>query len=105
MSVSELQALARKHWMMYLPTRVRELNAAGEQDRALQGAATEIDQLMGWGYQESEAREVVLPKFILLPEEKMDDEQVRELAEKEAAYHRNPPWQATFYDEDYLPIR
>jgi hypothetical protein len=95
MSVPELKALARKHWTKYRPKMVRDLKARGELDQALQGAATlaqeEINRLMGMGYYEHEAREVALPAFVLLPEEKVDDEQARELAEMEANYLKNPP--------------
>jgi hypothetical protein len=62
---------------------VRQPKAAGEQNQ--------INQLMSQGYYEHEAREVALREFILLPEEKVDDEQARELADMEAAYQRNPP--------------
>jgi hypothetical protein len=95
MSIPELKALARKHWTEFRPKMVRELKASGELDQALQGAATlaqqEISRLMRMGYQEHEAREVALPEFILLREEKVDDEQARELAEMEANYLKTPP--------------
>ncbi len=81
MCVSELKALARKHWLKYLPNKVKALKANGELEEALQGAAlltqTEIEHLMSRGYQEHEAREVALPMFIVLKpgaEEKVDDE-------------------------------
>ena len=95
MSVPELKALALKHWSKHRPKMVRELRASGELDQTLQGAANlaqaEIDLLKSRGYQETEAREVALPMFILLREEPEDDEQAQELAAKEAAYQRNPP--------------
>lgn len=96
MSVLELKALARKHWTKYLPNKVRELKAEGLLEDELHGVANlaqdEIETLQKAGYQEHEAREVVLPQLILLPpEEEEDDEQARELAEMEAEYQANPP--------------
>ena len=95
MSIPELMTLTRKHWTKYLPKKVRELQESGELNEAIHGAASlaqaEIDRLMEVGYQEHEAREVALRAFVLLPEETdEDDEQARELADKEAAYQRNP---------------
>lgn len=97
MSVQDLKALARKHWTQYLPEKVRALKAEGKLDEALQGAASlaqaEIEHLMqARHYQEHEAKEVVLPKFILLPPEEAEpDEQDQELAEKEREYQKHPP--------------
>jgi len=109
MSIPELMALTRKHWMEYLPKKVQELRESGELNEALHGAASlaqaEIDHLMMIGYAEHEAREVALPMFVLLPEEPdEDDEQARELADMEAAYQKNPPVMMNDPDED-LPVR
>jgi len=101
MSVQELKALARKHWEEWLPDKVKELRAEGRLNEALQGAAlraqAEIEHLVKIGYQDSEAREVALPKFILLPPEPgqdgLDEEMREELAEKEREYQKNPPVQ------------
>lgn len=107
MSVPELKALARKHWTEFLPRKVAELRAQGTLDEELQGAATlaqtEIEQLKSRGYQESEAREVALPKFILLTPEPVEDEQARELAAKEAEYQKHPPVPTD--PEENLPVR
>lgn len=100
MSVQELKALARKHWEEWLPDKVRKLRAEGQLNEALKGAAlraqTEIEHLMKIGYQASEAREVALAMFILLPPEPeqdgLDDEMREELAEMEREYQRNPPF-------------
>ena len=75
---------------------MRELKAEGLLEDELHGVANlaqdEIEALQKKGYQEHEAREVVLRQLILLPpEQDEDDEQSRELAEKEAEYQRNPP--------------
>lgn len=112
MSIQELTALAREHWMTYLPQRVRYLQAQGTLDETLQGAAAlaqaEIEQLKSRGYQEHEAREVALLSFVLLPAEPdEDDEQARELAEMEAEYQRNPAVEVQMYMEEHndLPIR
>ena len=73
---------------------MRELKAEGLLEDELHGsnlAQDEIETLQKKGYQEHEAREVVLPQLILLPPEDEDDEQSRELAEMEAEYQRNPP--------------
>jgi hypothetical protein len=49
MSLPELMTLTRKHWNKYLPNKVRELQASGELNEAIWGAAslaqTEIDRL------------------------------------------------------------
>src|SRR5258708_27449098 len=68
MSVHELTTLARKHWKAHLPDKVKELQAEGTLEAAINGAAnlaqSEIETLMKAGYQEHEAREVALPMFI-----------------------------------------
>ena len=78
MSVLELKALARKHWTKYLPNKVRELKAEGLLEDELHGVANlaqdEIEALQKKGYQEHEAREVVLPQLILLPPEEEEDD-------------------------------
>jgi hypothetical protein len=97
MSTVELKALARKHWEKWLPEKVKRERAAGTLDENLQGAANlaqaEISHLMANGYQENEAREVALPKFILLKPETdgLDHEQRAELAQKDREYQQNPP--------------
>ena len=97
MSVQKLKALARKHWAEWLPQKVKELKAEGKLNEALQGAAnlaqTEIEHLMSKRhYSEQEAREVALPKFILLPPEPgavEDDAEAEELAQMESDYQKN----------------
>jgi hypothetical protein len=42
-------------------------------------------------YYEHDVREVALREFILLPEEKVNDEQAQELAEKEAEHQKSRP--------------
>src|SRR5688500_482676 len=97
MSVLELKALARKHWLEWLPNKVAAPKAEDKLDEALQGAASlaqaEIEALMKQGYPEHAAREVALPMFILLTPEPAaeDDEQEAELRAMEREYQRNPP--------------
>lgn len=100
MSVQELKAEAAKHWAKWLPEKVARLKKERRLSEELQAAAnhaqTEIEQLMQHqGYSISEAREVVLPKFILLPPEDADSdltpEQKQELADKEREYQKSPP--------------
>lgn len=95
MSVPELMATAKQHWSKYLPKKVRVLRSEGMLTAALNGAAnlaqSEIDSLMQRGYQAHEAREVALSHHILLPAEKVEDGQERELAAKEHEYQSNPP--------------
>jgi hypothetical protein len=107
--MEELKALARQHWTTHLPNKVEELRQSGTLEEELTGAANlaqaEIEHLMKKGYQEHEAREVALPKFILLkpgPGDAPEDEQDRELAELEAEYQANPP---VLTDEDLEKIR
>jgi hypothetical protein len=92
MSVHELKTLARKHWQEHLPDKVKELRAEGMLEAATNAAANmahdEIERLMKLGYTEHEAREVALPAFILLPPEYHEEEQDRELAEKERVYQK-----------------
>jgi hypothetical protein len=77
MRVHELMTTARKHRNKYLPNKVRGLQASGELNEAMFGAASlaqaEIDHLKTAGYSEQEAREVALRQFVLLPEEQEDD--------------------------------
>jgi hypothetical protein len=108
MSVPELMTLTYKHWKKYLPSKVRELQASGELNEAVFGAASlaqmEIDHLKKAGYSEQEAREVALRQFVLLPEETdEDDEQAQELADMEAEYQKNPP--VTIDPGEDLPVR
>jgi len=78
---------------------VKALQESGDLEEALHGAASlaqaEIDHLKQHrGYQDHEAREVALPKFILLkpgPGDAPEDEQDREARELEAEYQANPP--------------
>jgi hypothetical protein len=92
MSVHELMTLARKHWKAHLPDKVKELQAEGMLEATINGAAnlaqSEIETLMKAGYAEHEAREVALPMFILLRPEYHEDDQDRELAEKEREYQK-----------------
>jgi hypothetical protein len=92
MSVQELMTLARKHWKAHLPDKYKELQSDRMLEASLNGAAnmaqTEIERLMQHGYQHHEAREVALPMYILLRPEDHEDDQYRELAEKERAYQR-----------------
>jgi len=68
-----LAAKARRYWEMWLPKKTKELKDAGQFDVAIQIAAvraqTEVAELMVLGYQEHEARKVVLPKYIFLKPE------------------------------------
>jgi len=97
-----LAARAREHWAEWLPAKTRSLKASGifstETKKAAVQAQKEILELMQAGYQEHEAGEVVLPKYILLPPEEgvngLDDELQAELDEKERWYQdymRSPP--------------
>jgi hypothetical protein len=111
MSVEDLKSLARKHWTKWLPAKVASLRETGELNEALQGAATlaqtEIEALMKQGYQETEAREVVLPKLILLPPEadaEMSAEERAEHAAAEAEYQKHPPVPADDPEENF-PVR
>jgi hypothetical protein len=98
MSVHELKALARKHWAERLPEKVKELKGAANL------AQTEIEHLMRQGYQEHEAREVALPKFILLkPEKDVPDELAEELAEMEREHQKNPPYQSLMGQSEIEP--
>ena len=93
MSVVALRAKARKHWEEWLPERTRELkelnNFQYATTRAAKDAQTLILKLMQQGYQEHEAEEVALPRYILLPPEddaRVDAELQAELDEMEAEY-------------------
>jgi len=98
MSIQELKNLARRHWNKWLPKKVADLKAQGKLDEALTGAAQlaqkEIELLMSKRhYQEHEANEVALPKFILLPPEGdgLADWERKEIDAKENEYRKNPP--------------
>jgi hypothetical protein len=65
-----LAAEARRYWKMWLPRKTKELKDVEQFDAAIQIAAAcaqaEIIELMTRGYQEHEAKKVVLPKYIFL---------------------------------------
>jgi hypothetical protein len=92
MDRTTLAIKARKHWEEWLPNKTAELKAARLFGSAIQIAARraqeEIADLMAQGYQEHEAAEMVLPKFILLkPEPEPDDDWAAiESAERERKY-------------------
>lgn len=92
MSVNALASKARDHWEKHLPGKVRELKASGTFGEAVQVAAraaqAEIDRLVGQGYQVHEAEEVALKAHVLLPAEKTDDWEAKELQAKEAQYQK-----------------
>ena len=95
MGVPALAAKARKHWAVWLPERTRELKAAGifsiETQKAAVRAQREILVLTQGGFQIHEAEELVLPQYILLPPEEIEDEEAEELAEMEREYQADPP--------------
>lgn len=102
MSIPELKAKALRHWKKWLPKKYASLQAEGKLDEAAQGAADLAQQEINFlvrdkGYQEHEAEEVALPKFILLPPEPQEDgldaEQRRETEQRERDYQKNPPVQ------------
>jgi hypothetical protein len=96
MGIPALAAKARKHWAVWLPERTRELKAAGtfsvETQKAAVRAQVQITQLMQNGYQAHEAEAMVLPQYILLEPEDVDDEEAEELAEMEREYQADSPY-------------
>lgn len=64
---------AHRHWEMWLPKKTKKLKATGQFEIAVQTAATrayaEIATLVARGYQESEANDIALPKYISLKPE------------------------------------
>lgn len=73
----ELVIKARNHWEKWLPKKTMELKNSGQFHEALQIVAVyaraEITELMAQGYQQREAEQVVLPLYILLAPESLDD--------------------------------
>jgi hypothetical protein len=65
-----LVAKAHRHWEMWLPKKTKKLKDTGKFETAVQTAAThayaEITALMGRGYQEREASDIILPKYVSL---------------------------------------
>lgn len=92
MDRTTLAAMARAHWATYLPAKTAELKAQGTLNEEAQAAATlaqrEIDDLMNQGFQEHEAAEVALPRYVLLPPEAGAGLEPRERQELEAMERR-----------------
>jgi len=91
MDRATLAMMARKHWAEWLPQKTEDLKESGSLNEEIQAAAAAaqkwIQELMASGYQEHEAAEMALARYILLkPEESEDDWESRELAEMEAEY-------------------
>jgi hypothetical protein len=72
-----LAAKARRYWEIWLPRKTKKLKDAGEFDTDIQIAAVrahaEIVELIMRGYQESEAIELALQKYIFLEPEQPND--------------------------------
>jgi hypothetical protein len=88
-----LAEMALNHWEKWLPNKVAELQAEGRLGAELQAAATltlrELEELIRAGYQEHEAAEIALPRYILLrpePDADLGEEEREELAELERQY-------------------
>lgn len=90
--IATLAQKARHHWATWLPNKTEQLQADGEWIEATQAAAVQahrlIVDLQQSGYQASEAEEIALNRYILLPAEPAPetDWEAQELAEMEAAY-------------------
>lgn len=74
MSVEVLTTKAMRHWAEFLPQRTADLKEAGTFEmrarQAAEEATKEIQILMRHGMNEKEAKEMVLPEYILLPPER-----------------------------------
>ena len=84
---------ALTHWTKWLPRKVATLKESGTLSEAIQGAASQaqraMTELIGQGYQEHEAAEVVLPQYVLLPPEpeaRLAPWERKELAQKEVRF-------------------
>ena len=68
-----LATKAQKHWEMWLPKKTKKLKETGRFVTAVQTAAlrayAEIARLVARGYQEREAFDIALPKYICLKPE------------------------------------
>lgn len=87
--IQELASLARKHWEEWLPQKTARLKAEGtfteETQKAAVRAEQEIRNWMQAGAQLHEAREIVLPEYILLKPEADAVESPEERAESAAS--------------------
>jgi hypothetical protein len=74
MDHATLVAKGRRYWEIWLPQMTKELKEAEQFNAAIQIAAAraqaEIFDLKVKGYQEHEAHQLVLPKYIFLSPEK-----------------------------------
>ncbi len=89
MNLQQLKRMAMDHWEEWLPEMAAEMRSRNalqvEALKAAKRAQREICSMMRMGATEQEAREVVLPRYILLkPEETMDEEERRMEAEWQA---------------------
>ena len=83
MSILQLESKARHHWAKWLPEKVASLKAEGVLEIALRNAATmaqdRILSLMETGYRVTEAEEVALSEYILLPPTKDEEPDAEDL--------------------------
>lgn len=95
MTEQELTRKARDHWAKWLPAKTAELKASGMLLETTQAAgklaAQTVQELMSRGYQEHEAMEVALAKYVLLQPEadaSSPDWERAELAQMEREYRQ-----------------
>jgi len=86
-TIPQLETLAKYHWKEWRPKQYEELRRSGDLREELRKAAKkahkEIMKLLQSGYQNHEAEEIVLTRYILLaPEQEVLDEMER-MAEME----------------------
>ena len=69
----QLVKQAKEHWQEFLPTMYRQYQKQGilqdKLNQAAEQAYQAMEQLEEAGHSPSEAREIVLPQYILLPPE------------------------------------
>ncbi len=69
---------AKRHWKEFQPTMYKHLLAEGTLDQTLieleQHTQDEMDQLEQAGFHDYEAREIVYPKYLFLPDENEDED-------------------------------
>ena len=93
MSISAMEAQARKHWATWLPAKTAALKKQGMWEVATRNAAAEaqkrIQDLIDSGLPPEAAQEVAIKEHILLDPEKgagVEDWEAEELAQREREY-------------------
>jgi hypothetical protein len=96
-TVTQLKRIAIEHWADWRPREVKQLVKEGRLHevalKAAERAFQEIEELRRAGYQNHEAEEVVMPRYIILKPEKQVKGELERIASLEGPPDRRAPRQ------------